>query len=103
MSSQIGKLESGTSGYPINFLLTGLTSSDLAAIQSVNMIVTRPDTTTFSSSLGPSSIVNGAIQYIVAVGDLPAGIGTQYTFQFTINSTGSRVLVLRGMFQIEDK
>jgi hypothetical protein len=96
MSSQIGEFEVGTYGYPISFLLTGLTSSDLAAIQTMALTVTRPDETTFS---GTPVIFNGAAQYIVAQGDLI--LPKTHFWQLIINSSGGRVLVVRGTFEVK--
>jgi hypothetical protein len=96
MSAQIGKFFTGTSGYPIDFLLTGLTNSDLSAIQTMALTVTRPDETTFT---GTPVIFNGAAQYIVAVGDLT--LPKTYLWELIITSGGGRILAVRGSFQVE--
>ena len=97
MSNQIGKFFVGTVGFPVRFVLTGLTGADIAAIQTMALTVTRPDATTFS---GTPTIVNGAAQYVLATGDLT--LPDVYAFQLILNMTSSRTLPLRGTFQVED-
>jgi hypothetical protein len=97
MSSQIGQFFIGTYGYPIAFLLTGLTSSDLAAIQTMNLTITRPDDSTIVAA---ATLVNGAAQYIFKQGDLV--LPKTHHWELIINSSGGRVLAVRGTFEVQE-
>ncbi len=71
----------------------------LSEIQSFELEIKRPDSTTFTRTLAaPASFVTGAVQYVLQTGDLNAG--GRYHYILTLVLSGNRRLPVAGNFSV---
>lgn len=100
MATQIGEYYPNTVGFPIRFTLSDLSTTEIDLIDTEELVVRRPNGTTFSRSLDDGDITDDYVEYLLQDGDCPTG--GLYHYSLVLAMSGGKSLPVLGTFNIHE-